>query len=312
MLTGSKLSEDARHHLVLNIGDSDTNSASILMEYEGSIFKYIKSDPDSAADRWIYSGYLADVWSAFDDDLTSLKVVEYDEHANDLQFSQVFGTGFLFDVSNDPSELYNLLNPASPGYDGDVNRELVKQAQVLFDTFMREDELFSNPIDFLHARLPLGDPALIGDGMWVRPFLDDAAYLSMLDKMFQKEEKNGNHHSDAQLALYYNAWTTPNQVGSVLKQSAQNAQGNVQGQNKPGRENELGVLSTFRLNDHENNNQILTILIVVGSVCIAVLICMIVICHCNKERKQRRKWGEYANYHLLHKEDEAGYRTFPN
>merc|ERR1711971_564147 len=110
-------------------------------------------------------------------------------HAPDLQFSQVFGTGFMFDVSNDPSELYNLLNPASPGYDGDVNRELVKKAQVLLDTFMREDELFSNPIDFLHARLPLGDPGLIGDGMWVRPFLDDAAYLSMLDKMFQGEER---------------------------------------------------------------------------------------------------------------------------
>merc|ERR1712079_45498 len=36
----------------------------------------------------------------------------------------------------------------------------------------------------------------------------------------------------------------------------------------------------------QNHNQILTIMIVVGSIYIALLICMIVICHCNKERKQ--------------------------
>jgi len=302
MLVGNM--EDKRNHLVLNIGDSDTASASILMEHEGSLYKYIKSDPDSATDRWIYSGYLADVWSAFDDDLVSLKVVEYDEHRRDLAYSQVYGTGFLFDLSADPSELYNLLNPDSPNYDADTSKELVKKAQVLLDAFMREDVLFSNPIDFLHARLPLGDPALIGDGMWVRPFLDDAAYLSMLDKMFQKEEKQGKHHSDEQLALYYNAWTKPNQIGETMGKSGK--------RESVGHERVMGVLSTFDINGHENNNQILTILIVVGSVCIAVLICMIVVCHCNKERKQRRKWGEYANYHLLHKEDEAGYRTFPN
>jgi len=298
MLTGDV--SGARDHLVLNIGDSNTDSASILMEHEGALFKYIKSDPDSATDRWIYSGYLADVWSAFDDDLVSLKVVEYDEHRRDLQYSQVFGNGFLFDLSNDPSELYNLLNPASPGYSADVSRELVKKAQVLLDAFMREDALFSNPIDFLHARLPLGDPGLIGDGMWVRPFLDDEAYFSMLDKMFQKEEKQGKHHSEEQLALYYTRWSVPQAMASS------------QGKGKDSRPSELGVLSSLKIEAGQNNNQILTILIVVGSVCIAVLICMIVVCHCNKERKQRRKWGEYAKYQLLNKEDEAGYRTFPN
>merc|ERR1712087_656741 len=140
--------------------------------------------------------------------------------------------------------------------------------------FMRDDVLFSNPIDFL----------------------DDAAYVEMLDKMFQKEEKQGKHHSEEQLARYYEAWAVPKQKTKQKEKSTGSS---------------LNVLSSLTVRS-SNNNQILTILIVVGSVCIAMLICMIVVCHCNKERKQRSKWGEYAKYHLLHKQDEAGYRTFPN
>merc|ERR1719195_1255324 len=200
---------DRRSHLVLNIGDSDTKSASILVEIDNVLYKYIKSDPDSATDRWIYSGYLADVWSAFDDDQKSPKVVEYKEGSTDLKYSQVYGTGFLFDLTNDPSELYNLLNPQTPHYDEALSHNVVKQSQVLLDSFMREDDLFSNPIDFLHARLPLGDPGLIGDGMWVRPFLDNSAYTDLLDKMFKFEEKHGRYHSQSQLSLYYDRWSVP-------------------------------------------------------------------------------------------------------
>jgi len=310
MITNGKNYEDAtdrRGSLVLNIGDSDTKSASILVEIDNVLYKYIKSDPDSATDRWIYSGYLADVWSAFDDDAKSLKVVEYKEGVDALQYSQVYGNGFLFDLTNDESELYNLLNPRSPRYDETLSREVVKQCQILLDSFMREDDLFSNPIDFLHARLPLGDPGLIGDGMWVRPFLDDAKYTELLDKMFVFEEKHGRYHSDAQLSLYYNSWSVPQpfaktkeskQVGAVVV-----AEGSLAGEAMREFEEEV-VFNVF--GDKTNHNQILTILIVVGSVCIALLICMIVICHCNKERKQRKK---YENY-LHHKENGAGYRTF--
>jgi len=304
--------KDRRSHLVLNIGDSETKSASILVEIDNVLYKYIKSDPDSATDRWIYSGYLADVWSAFDDDQKSLKVIEYKEGSQDLKYSQVYGTGFLFDLTNDPSELYNLLNPQTPHYDDTLSREVVKQSQVLLDSFMREDDLFSNPIDFLHARLPLGDPGLIGDGMWVRPFLDNSAYTDLLDKMFKFEEKHGRYHSDSQLSLYYDSWSCPQpftgtpgqkekeskQVGGII------ADGQMGGEVMEEFEEEM-MFNLF--GSKQNHNQILTIMIVVGSICIALLICMIVICHCNKERKQRKK---YANYHLYHKENDTGYRTF--
>jgi len=277
------------------------------------LYKYIKSDPDSATDRWIYSGYLADVWSAFDDDAKSLKVVEYKEGSNELQFSQVYGNGFLFDLTNDPSELYNLLNPQSPRYDQTVSQKVVKQSQVLLDDFMRENDLFSNPIDFLHARLPLGDPGLIGDGMWVRPFLDNGAYTDLLDKMFMFEEKHGRYHSSSQLSLYYDAWTVPSPFTKTAKKSKESsiaspvspvsvaADGRMEGEAMEEFEEEM-MFNLF--GTKQNHNQILTILIVVGSICIALLICMIVICHCNKERKQRKK---YANYHLYHKENDAQY-----
>merc|ERR1712083_318255 len=213
-----------------------------------------------------------------------------------------------FDLTNDESELYNLLNPKSPRFDDALSHEVVKQCQVLLDSFMREDDLFSNPIDFLHARLPLGDPGLIGDGMWVRPFLDNAAYSDLLDKMLMFEEKHGRYHSTAQLSLYYDAWSVPQpftkpinkkEIGAVVV-----AEGQMQGEAMEEFEEEM-MFSVF--GNKQNHNQILTILIVVGSICIALLICMIVICHCNKERKQRKK---YANYHLYHKENDNGYRTF--
>lgn len=304
--------EDRRDHLVLNVGDLETTSASILVEIDDVIYKYIKSDPTSATDRWIYSGYLADVWSAFDDDdAKSLKVREYQDSDEGLKYSQVYGNGFLFDLTNDEAELYNLLNPKSPHYDDALTHSVVKQCQILLDGFMRENDLFSNPIDFLHARLPLGDPGLIGDGMWVRPFLDDSAYNELLIKMFMFEEKHGRYHSDAQKSMYYDKWSVPqpfvkpNKEGMDKKKGVAvvAADGRMEGAAMEEFEEDM-VFSVF--GSKHNHNQILTILIVVGSVCIALLICMIVICHCNKERKQRKK---YENY-LYHKENGAGYRTF--
>jgi len=146
--------------------------------------------------------------------------------------------------------------------------------------------------------------------MWVRPFLDDSKYIELLDKMFLFEEKHGRYHSNAQLALYYNTWSVPQpfvktkakeskQVGSIVA-----AEDRMEGEAMSEFKEEMAFFSVF--GNTQNHNQILTILIVVGSVCIALLICMIVICHCNKERKQRKK---YENY-LHHKEHGAGYRTF--
>jgi len=332
MITGGKNYDDAadrRSSLVLNIGDSATKSASILVEIDGVVWKYIKSDPDSATDRWIYSGYLADVWSVFDDDdANSLKVLEFSADRDDLAYSQVYGNGFLFDLSSDELELYNLLNPSSPHYDEERSRSVVKQCQILLDEFMRSNELFSNPIDFLHARLPLGDPALIGDGMWVRPFLDDAAYTDLLDKMFKFEEKHGRQHSDAQLRLYYDPWTVPEPFSKGKGQKKRSAavaamvvaddDGDVDGESDVASDSKVSGVAAIEefdgeevlriLGKDQNHNLMLTILIAVGSVCIALLICMIVLCHCSKERKQRKK---YANYHsLYHHDNDAGYRTF--
>ena len=217
---------DSRHSLVVNVGDRELRSARIIVEHEDKVYKFVKSDSSSATDRWIYSGRLSDVWSVPDysrmtklsseigKGLPSLKVVEYDENNADLAYSQVYEDSFLFDLTDDESEMYNLLNPALPHYDADLNAALIEKCNVLLQQWMEENakERFSEPLDFLHERLDAGDPSKTEDGKFVRPFLTNKRYKNLVVQMIEDE---GDNVPDKLADLYLNPWVVPEKDSKV-------------------------------------------------------------------------------------------------
>jgi len=229
----------ARSHLVLNIGDVDLASASMLIEHDGKLFKYIRSNSKSATDRWIYSDNLADVWSVYDEDGQSLKIMEYTEDNEATKFSQVHEDGFLFDLTSDEAELINLLNPEVPVFDDAMNDAIAQRCTAILEQFMAEDELFSNQITALHSRMDEGEPSLIGDGLFVRPFLSDDEYAATMTRIFKSEGQRGNHHPGKQMRLYLSAWTCPG-TGSYSGQRGRQSESALSGDAGP-----LGMLGGF-------------------------------------------------------------------
>merc|ERR1719474_90121 len=214
---------DSRKSLILNIGDAQLRSARITVEHEGKRYKYLKSDNSSALDRWIYSGRLSDVWTVPDYGLTSetedgkalpgLRVIEYNADSEQMSFSQHYHDAFLFDLSADPSELYNLLHPTLGHYDEALNAEIVSQCDQLLAQFLIEnvDELFCPPLDWLHQRPPSGDPKYLDDGKFVRPFLSDKEYRFLLTEMFADDD---NSVPQKLQDLYLTPWVVPERTRS--------------------------------------------------------------------------------------------------
>jgi len=208
---------EERDSLILNVGDHELRSARILVRYEGKLFKYVKSDSSSAADRWIYSNRLSDVWTEplYDDlgeAVAAVNVIEYDESKSELMFSQVFEDRFLFDLSADASEKYNLLNPELPHFDAALNDAVVARGEELLGSWMAENKeaLFSAPIDALHERLKAGEPEKTGDGKFVRPFLSNKEYKHMVSNMLEEE---GDAVPLPLRELYLVPWVSPTSKG---------------------------------------------------------------------------------------------------
>ena len=252
-----------RDHLMLNIGDSELQSASILIHHHetGTLYKYIRSNPSSPADRWIYSESTVDVWSTLDfgdtfdtvgDSSSSLQIKEYDPTEPLMRYSQRFGDEFLFDLTNDESELYNLLDPQCPNFNADLNMYIVNQSLAEMSHFMATNQLWSTPISLLHSRLEEGDPTLKFDGLFVRPFLSNKRYLILLKRMFLREQKQGIHHSTKQLELYLNSWTCPEPMEFVEVQSVQ-SQSDSDSENEGDIENEETLTES---SDSANSNSV--------------------------------------------------------
>lgn len=68
----------------------------------------------------------------------------------------------------------------------------------------------------LHSRLDKGDPSLIGDGLFVRPFLSDEQYLSMIDTMFKNDIQHGKNRPGKQMRIYLNNWKCPAAIDPVV------------------------------------------------------------------------------------------------
>ena len=201
--------EDERKQLILNIEHA---SSAVLLQHEDVWYKYVTTDAESPSDAWMYSGHRPDVWSVPNqepDATKSFSVVEYDAETEELMHSQAVNEAFLFDLTNDVDERLNLLDPSLGHFDAALNEKIVSKCTDLISAF-KQNELFSNSIAYLHQRLDgIGDPALIDDGLFVRPFLDKKQYRRMLSGMFDDEEAAGRYYSDAFKALYFDEWVCP-------------------------------------------------------------------------------------------------------
>ena len=145
----------------------------------------------------------------------------------DLSYSNSVDNAFLFNLSCDESEQFNLLNAYLPNYDEALNIEVVSRCTNVMEHFIENNELFSNPIAFLHTKLDQANPATIEDGQFVRPFLDNSQYASLVRKMFNDEDKNGHFHSEQQQALYFYAWISPQRMDDeMLQKGSDDALGN--------------------------------------------------------------------------------------
>jgi len=103
-----------------------------------------------------------------------------------------------------------------PHYDADFNAAVMEKCNALLETFMAEngDELFSEPLDFLHERLDSGDPSRIEDGKFVRPFLTNKRYKNLVVAMIDAE---GENMPQGLADLYMNVWVAPEKVQSVVE-----------------------------------------------------------------------------------------------
>jgi len=84
---------------------------------------------------------------------------------------------------------------------------VVAKSKALLEEFVRkdgEDPFFCESISTLHTRQDEGDPSLIDDGEFVRPWLDNAAYKEAVEEMFETSVVPKNVRD-----LYLNAWTVP-------------------------------------------------------------------------------------------------------
>merc|ERR1712154_341040 len=98
----------------------------------------------------------------------------YDESNEELRFSQAVDGMFLFDVTGDEGEMFNLLDPELPYFNQDLNDQLLENADYLLKQFLDEDDSFSPVIAALYEQMPEGNPSLVADGSFLRPFLNNA------------------------------------------------------------------------------------------------------------------------------------------
>ena len=110
--------------------------------------------------------------------------------------------------------MYNLLHPDLPHHDKELNAAVIDKCNVLLNQFMAEntDQFFSEPLDFLHERLDVGDPSKTEDGKFVRPFLTNKHYKMLVTTMLDDEGEN----VPVGLAdLYMNSWVAPEREKKV-------------------------------------------------------------------------------------------------
>jgi len=215
-----------REHLVLNIGDADHRSAAVLMEHDGVLYKYLSvnpdADPSASTDGWsapsedgsAVTDY--DKWSVIDPETHTLSVMEHDDGNALTRYSQRVDGQYLFALSRDEGEFYNVLDPLAPGFDAKLNGQLIHKIDKILEQFLADNVLWSEPINALHNKM-IDDGDADSDSLpFLKPFLSDKEYKVAINRMFQSEEKRGHLHSEQQQALYLSPWSCPDPLDNEL------------------------------------------------------------------------------------------------
>jgi len=180
-------------------------------EHDGNLYKYIVSTPGCIADRWIYSPLkrVVDSWSIIDRiDGETVRGFKLEDNKKE-PYSKEIDSAYLFDLTYDQSEMYNLLNHKLPHFNEKRNNEIIQICEKTLKAWIKANELFSGPMSNLHDRLEQGEPTNLDDGKFVRPFLNDDEYKTIINNMFDDDVKGGNFHSDAQRNIYLHRWQCP-------------------------------------------------------------------------------------------------------
>ena len=130
-------------------GLKSLESASIVFEYNGYLYKYVSESDD--IDRWAYKR--DDGW-CIPDEFGNFNLILND----DVSMAQAVDNKYLFDLSADIAEKTNLLQY---GYRDHHNDQVIEYAKNILAEYTRHP-LFSEHLKFLWNRLPIGDPTLLG------------------------------------------------------------------------------------------------------------------------------------------------------
>merc|ERR1719319_374292 len=200
-----------RTELVLNIGDKFLKSAAVIFEADdGALIKFVSTDLSDKGEEWVNFKrfHSTDSWSELSSEgELSVKVWEDFKEEAEMKYSQMTSEGaFLFDLSADESEHYNLLNEGCPDFDDARNQKLLDAAESILNAFLDADELWSPVLPALHEKFAEGEPGQSSDGLFVRPFLKNDEYKAFIRQMFIDEKQ---FHGAAQKALYTEEWVSP-------------------------------------------------------------------------------------------------------
>eukprot|EP01083_Nonionella_stella_P179848 639660_1 len=125
-----------RDHIVMNIGTRNLESASIVFEYEDSLYKYIAKRDD--IDRWAY--IRDDGWCVPDENGNFALLLD-----DDISMAQAVNNRFLFELSSDVAEKMNLLQLDDAKY-----FEMVDYAKEILTPYTQH-YLYIEPLKFLYG-----------------------------------------------------------------------------------------------------------------------------------------------------------------
>jgi len=186
---------NTRSELILNIDDREVSSAVMLLERDGALFKYIKTDVSK---------------TGTEDDMVD--------------------GAYLFSLRVDESESVNLLSANSPGFDDypmdeQLARDVADECEEILARYVSTTPLFTPSLSSLHAKLDLGDPTQIADGEFIRPFMSAEEYTEWTLQMLETEGIIPGISNDAALdphaqqvrnddlgAMYLTPWIAPKPI----------------------------------------------------------------------------------------------------
>ena len=179
------------------IGSHDLQSASIVFDskIDGNRYKIIKSDPD--IDSWEY--HRTDGSCIYDSQGYWQLILDAD-----YEFGQAYNNQYLFDLTNDISEINNLFviqnqmieqkNNNNETNHIDKGIKLINKINDITNEGMKrlkkylKHPLFSEPIECFWDKLDIGMP---DDNQPVQPFLNKKEYFNLVKQCFTQAVHDG-------------------------------------------------------------------------------------------------------------------------